>query len=72
MLYVYVVLSIVPSAKKNKKAYVGTKKTDLAYWVFYFVAGEIGGSKRRLMWKIPWTEEPGRLLPTEAQELDMA
>ena len=35
--------------KKKKMAYIGTKKKGLAYWVFYFVAGEIGGSKRRLV-----------------------
>ena len=58
--------------KKKKKAYIGTKKKGLAYWVFYFVAGEIGGSKIRLLWKIPWTEEPGRLQSTESQELDTA
>ena len=34
-------------------------------------AKEVTTHSRILAWKIPWTEEPGRLQSTGSQELDM-
>ena len=53
-----------------KDTLLGTRDTDkrcYSYWVYTLVAGNLekatAAHSSTLAWKIPWTEEPGRLQP---------
>ena len=68
-MYAYIEASLVSQMVKNPPAMQETQ-VQLLGWEDP-LEKEMATHSSILSWRIPWAEEPGRLLPMGSQELDM-